>query len=85
MYTSHLVLLLRLEASSGYVTIQTKAYALTSDADAFRTGAGAYRNVRDWARQMRDEAIKKANETSAQDGPSLPAPLDDLALSFASS
>ncbi|KAI1825064.1 hypothetical protein F4861DRAFT_211971 [Xylaria intraflava] len=85
MYTSHPLPPAVPGASGGYVTTQIKAYALTSDADSFRTGAGAYRNARDWARQMRDEAIKKANEASARDKPSPSAPPDGPALSFASS
>ncbi|KAI0423833.1 hypothetical protein F5Y09DRAFT_336259 [Xylaria sp. FL1042] len=85
VYTSHPLLPASPGASGGYVTTQIMAYALTSDADTFRTGAGAYRNARDWARQMRDEAIKKANESLMQDEHSPLAPSDDPALSFASS
>ncbi|KAI3343631.1 hypothetical protein F4824DRAFT_507430 [Ustulina deusta] len=50
-----------------YATMQVKAYALTSDVDTFRTGVSAYRNARDWAKQKRDEAIERANETAARD------------------
>lgn len=85
VYTSHPLSPASPGASGGYVTTQIKAYALTSDADTFRTGAGAYRNARDWARQMRDEAIKKVNESLMQDERSPLAPPDDPALSFASS
>ncbi|KAI0201878.1 hypothetical protein F4808DRAFT_469180 [Astrocystis sublimbata] len=46
-----------------YAMMQVKAYALTSDIDAFRIGVSAYRNARDWAKQKRDEAIQRANET----------------------
>ncbi|KAI0423504.1 hypothetical protein F5Y09DRAFT_336530 [Xylaria sp. FL1042] len=50
-----------------YAMMQVKAYALTSDVDSFRTGVNAYRNARDWAKQKRDEAIQRANETAARD------------------
>ncbi|KAI0977544.1 hypothetical protein F4678DRAFT_18190 [Xylaria arbuscula] len=85
MYTSHPLPPASSGTSGGYVTTQIKAFALTSDADAFRTGAGAYRNARDWAKQMRDQTIEKANETVARDETSPSAPPDDPALSFASS
>ncbi|KAJ8132966.1 hypothetical protein O1611_g654 [Lasiodiplodia mahajangana] len=50
-----------------FAMMQVKAYALTSDVDTFRAGVSAYRNARDWAKQKRDEAIKRANETAARD------------------
>ncbi|OAQ61305.1 hypothetical protein VFPFJ_11468 [Purpureocillium lilacinum] len=40
---------------------QIKARVLTGDADAFRQGATAYRNLRDWAKEQRDNAIEEAN------------------------
>ncbi|KAI1501819.1 hypothetical protein F5X99DRAFT_408629 [Biscogniauxia marginata] len=67
MYTSHSLPPNMLGASPEYVTTQIKAYALTSDADTFRAGAGAYRNARDWAKQQRDETIRKANERVLQE------------------
>ncbi|KAF2973210.1 hypothetical protein GQX73_g433 [Xylaria multiplex] len=85
LYASHTLSPAIPGTSGGYMSTQIKAYALTGDADAFRTGAAAYRNARDWTRQMRDEAIKKANESLMQDEQSQLAPPDDLALSFTSS
>ncbi|KAI0147294.1 hypothetical protein GGR57DRAFT_258624 [Xylariaceae sp. FL1272] len=85
MYTSHPLPPASPGTSGGYMTTQIKAYALTSDADAFRQGAAAYRNARDWAKRMRDETIEKANETVARDETSPSAPPDDPALSFVSS
>lgn len=35
---------------------------MTSDFETFRQGATAYRNARDWAKEQRDEAIRRANE-----------------------
>ncbi|KAI1288779.1 hypothetical protein F5Y03DRAFT_404499 [Xylaria venustula] len=55
------------ETPREYAMMQVKAYALTSDVDTFRIGVSAYRNARDWAKQKRDEAIQRANETAAQD------------------
>ncbi|KAL5114707.1 hypothetical protein ACEQ8H_007441 [Pleosporales sp. CAS-2024a] len=46
---------------------------LTSSSDAFRAGATAYRNARDWAQEQRDTAIAQANhrfraQTEASNG-----------------
>jgi hypothetical protein len=35
---------------------------MTSDPETFRKGATAYRNARDWTKEQRDEAIRRANE-----------------------
>ena len=59
---------------------QIKAYALTSDADTFRLGVGAYRNGMDWAKVQRNEAIRQANNKAAT---GTPTPNDNLTLSFA--
>ncbi|KAI3328247.1 hypothetical protein F4824DRAFT_493341 [Ustulina deusta] len=67
MLTSiYLLLQASLEMPCEYVITQIKAYALTSDVDTFRTGVSAYRNARDWAKQKRNKAIKRANETAAR-------------------
>ncbi|KAI1132789.1 hypothetical protein F5Y10DRAFT_292457 [Nemania abortiva] len=50
-----------------YAMTQINAYALTGNIDTYRSGVSAYRNLRDWAKQKRDEAIKRANETAARD------------------
>ncbi len=38
---------------------------MTSDRETFRKGAIAYRNARDWTKEQRDEAIKRANERAS--------------------
>lgn len=45
-----------------YYMHQIKAYAMKSDADAFRKGATAFRNLRDYAEEQRNGAIQRANE-----------------------
>ncbi|KAI0196356.1 hypothetical protein F4808DRAFT_474360 [Astrocystis sublimbata] len=50
-----------------YAMMQVNAYALTGNIDNFRIGVSAYRNARDWAKQKRDEAIQRANETVVRD------------------
>ena len=35
---------------------------MTNDIVIFRQGAAAYRNSRNWAKEMRDEVIKQAND-----------------------
>jgi len=59
---------------------------MTDTADTFRQGAGAYRNLKDWAKEQRDDLIRQANEiavpaeveTSANDDEASASP----ALSF---
>ncbi|KAI3322579.1 hypothetical protein HD806DRAFT_523379 [Xylariaceae sp. AK1471] len=51
IYTSHPLPPTSPGAASNYVTTQIGSWR-----------AGAYRNVRDWAKRQRDEAIRKANE-----------------------
>ena len=50
------------EGRPKYFMHQVKAWAMMSDSEAFRQGAMAYRNARDWAKEQRDEAIRQANE-----------------------
>lgn len=84
IYTSHPLPPAHPGASgSGYIMTQVDGYFLRGNADAFRTGAAAFRNARDWAKKVRDEAIKKTNETLARNEHGTSATPDDLALSFA--
>lgn len=39
-----------------------RSFAINDSADSFRQGVTAYRNARDWAKEQRDEAIKRSNE-----------------------
>ncbi|KAK3364669.1 hypothetical protein B0T25DRAFT_620554 [Lasiosphaeria hispida] len=80
---SHLIPLASLKARPEYVMTQIKAYSLTSDYDAYRQGAAAYRNGRDWAKQRRDEAIEQANEKVASVEIGASPPENNLSLSFA--
>lgn len=41
---------------------QVKGWSMTSDLETFLKGATYYRNGRDWAKERRDEAIRRANE-----------------------
>ncbi|KKZ63511.1 hypothetical protein EMCG_02170 [[Emmonsia] crescens] len=43
-----------------------RSFAMTNNPDTFRSGACAYRNARDWAKEQRDELIKSANERHTQ-------------------
>ncbi len=45
-----------------YYMHQLNAWAMTGNAETFRQGSTAYRNARDWAKEQRDEAIRRANE-----------------------
>lgn len=45
-----------------YYINQLGGYAMTHSPDTFRQGVAAYRNLRDWAKEQRDEAITRANE-----------------------
>src|SRR5271156_6090562 len=39
---------------------------MTGNIETFRQGATAYRNARDWAKEQRDEAIRRANERAGE-------------------
>ena len=41
---------------------QFTGWSITSDPETFRQGATAFRNASDWAKEQRDEAIRRANE-----------------------
>jgi ERCC4-type nuclease len=41
---------------------QLNTWDITGNAKTFRQGATAYRNARDWTKEQRDEAIKRANK-----------------------
>ncbi|KAK2814173.1 hypothetical protein FQN50_000577 [Emmonsiellopsis sp. PD_5] len=46
-----------------YFMTQLRSFSLTDTAETFRQGAAAYRNARDWTREIRDEVIDAANAT----------------------
>ncbi|KAF7503146.1 hypothetical protein GJ744_004288 [Endocarpon pusillum] len=62
IYTSHPIQPTNPEGQPEYCMTQIKGYSMTSDPETFRKGATAYRNARDWTKERRDEAIKRANE-----------------------
>ncbi|KAI9675677.1 MAG: hypothetical protein M1817_001044 [Caeruleum heppii] len=62
MYTSHPAQPARPGDPPEYHMTQLKGWAMTSDPETFRKGAAAYRNARDWAKEQRDQAIRRANE-----------------------
>lgn len=61
MYASHPVQAAGRPTDSEYYTTQVGAYAMTHSSDAFRRGAGAFRNARDWTQEQRDCFIAAAN------------------------
>ncbi|KAG9229574.1 hypothetical protein BJ875DRAFT_507856 [Amylocarpus encephaloides] len=65
MYTSHRGQPDTPRSRPEYYMTQIKCYALTSDLDTFRRGATAFRNARDWAKEQRDEAIRRANKRTS--------------------
>lgn len=67
MYTSHPIQATNLEGRPKYCMNQLNTWGMTGNAETFRQGATAYRNARDWTKEQRDEAIKRANER-ANDG-----------------
>ncbi|KAH8708369.1 hypothetical protein GQ44DRAFT_743207 [Phaeosphaeriaceae sp. PMI808] len=61
MFTSHPGVPSMQGGRPEYYTTQINGWSLTGNAKAFRGGATAYRNLRDWAKTQRDEAIQQAN------------------------
>ncbi|KAM4060511.1 hypothetical protein HRG_001930 [Hirsutella rhossiliensis] len=83
MYTSYPIAPSVPGERPGFVMAQIKTWGLTGDLDAFRQGAAAFRNGRDWAKRKRDNAMMQANERAVQDVASVPGN-DGLGLSFPS-
>ncbi|KAF9769956.1 hypothetical protein IL306_012536, partial [Fusarium sp. DS 682] len=83
IYTSHPIPPSAPDAEPGYVMTQLNSWSLTGNAEAFRQGAAAYRNGRDWAKQQRDRAIAQANKRAGL-GNAESSQSDVLGLSFAS-
>lgn len=50
-----------------YHMTQINTWGMTGNIKTFREGATWYRNGRDWAKEQRDEAIKRANEKATQE------------------
>ncbi|POR34809.1 Uncharacterized protein TPAR_05016 [Tolypocladium paradoxum] len=85
MYTSHPIPASVPDRGCGFVMTQIKTWGLTGDADTFRRGAGAYRNLRDWAKKQRDNAIEEANGRLPRNTDASPSQnAEGLASSFTS-
>jgi hypothetical protein len=71
MYTSHPTQPTSPGGRPEYCMTQLNGWCMTGNAETFRQGATAYRNARDWTKEQRDEAIKRANEKAndSQVGP----------------
>ncbi|KAL5409511.1 hypothetical protein PMIN04_011020 [Paraphaeosphaeria minitans] len=65
MYTNHLVQPSSPGGRPKYHMTQINTWGMTGNADTFRQGVSAYRNVRDWARKRRDDLIRQANDKAA--------------------
>ncbi len=62
MYTSHLTQPLSFGVQPEYCMSRLGAYAMTHNREIFCQAATAYRNARDWTKEQRDKAIRRANE-----------------------
>ncbi|KAI4156656.1 MAG: hypothetical protein LQ340_000102 [Diploschistes diacapsis] len=62
MFTSHPIHPATLGDLPEYITSQINTWGMTGNAEIFRQGATAYRNLRYWAREQRDTAIKQTND-----------------------
>ena len=69
MYTSHPTKPAIPGDRPEYIMSPINAWGMTGNIETFRKGATAYRNLRDWTKEQRDNAIKQANDnvrTSAE-------------------
>lgn len=66
LYAHHVTGPTAIEERPGYHMTQLKAYALTSDNEAFVNGATALRNARDLAQRQREAFIRSANAWASQ-------------------
>ena len=64
LYTSHPTEPTSPGGRPEYCMNQLRSFAMTNTAETFRQGATAYRNARDWTKEQRDEAIRRANEAA---------------------
>ncbi|KAF9733854.1 hypothetical protein PMIN04_012897 [Paraphaeosphaeria minitans] len=62
IYTNHMTQSGSPSSRPEYHMNQLRSFAMTDTVDTFRQGAGAYRNLRDWAKKQRDDSIRQANE-----------------------
>ncbi|KAM3549991.1 hypothetical protein ARSEF4850_008567 [Beauveria asiatica] len=69
LYAHHVTGPTAMEERPEYHMTQLKAYALTSDKEAFVHGATAFRNTRDLARRQRNSFIRSANARASQTEP----------------
>ena len=66
MYTVHTTQTKGLSSRQEYYIHLVGAWAMDGDIDTFRNGAAAFRNLRDWTEEQRDEAIGLANRLADQ-------------------
>ncbi|OJD24959.1 hypothetical protein ACJ73_03671 [Blastomyces percursus] len=62
LYTTHLSEPRGPGCRPEYIMTPLRSFSLTDTYDTFRQGLAAYRNARDWTKEMRDEFIAVANE-----------------------
>ncbi|KAL4783656.1 hypothetical protein BJX76DRAFT_348432 [Aspergillus varians] len=71
LYTSHSTMPVATSEEIGqrrpeYIMTPLRSFVVTSDVESFCAGATAYRNAREWAGEVRDEAIARANRRLAE-------------------
>ncbi|KAL2369989.1 hypothetical protein RJ035_007334 [Blastomyces gilchristii] len=66
LYTTHPTAPRESDGRTEYIMTPLRSFAMTDNPDTFRSGACAYRNARDWAKERRDEFIKSANDRHTQ-------------------
>jgi hypothetical protein len=62
LYTTHLAEPRGQGRRPEYIMTQLNTWGMTGNPETFRQGASAYRNGRDWAKEMRDKFITAAND-----------------------
>jgi len=73
MYTSHPSQPTSRGGQPEYYMTQINGWSMTGNRETFRQGATAYRNGIDWAKEQRDQAIKRANERANDSQAGAPA------------
>lgn len=72
MYTSHPAKPSGPGGRPEYYMTQLGAFAMTNNPETFRQGATAFRNARDWTKELRDEIIRQANEKTDEISSTVP-------------
>ncbi|EER37894.1 conserved hypothetical protein [Histoplasma capsulatum var. duboisii H88] len=81
LYTSHPVVPSSVGHEPEYAMTQLNSWSMTGNSSAFYDGATAYRNARDWMKEIRDCLIEAANKRALESQQNSSSPTTDPSTS----